>query len=177
MAFRISMSPSPDGVFVSTPRIVGWTERTYRLYCGVKWLRKQCENNKKKSTHCGPGRQGHHMSTQIWVDICSDNGLLPEGTKSLPEPTLTYHQCCTMIFTWVQFHKRYLNHQSHTKKKKRSMQSHWTAFVKMHKNALLSHGILIGIFFLALWSHIVQCKFLHAILYNNIPSCNKPVSQ
>ena len=32
MAFRISMSPPPDGVFVSTPRIVGWTERTYRLY-------------------------------------------------------------------------------------------------------------------------------------------------
>ena len=26
------MSPPPDGVFVSTPRIVGWTERTYRLY-------------------------------------------------------------------------------------------------------------------------------------------------
>ena len=32
MAFRISMSPPPDGVFVSTPRIVGWTERTCRLY-------------------------------------------------------------------------------------------------------------------------------------------------
>ena len=43
---------------------------------------------------------------------------------------------------------------------------------KMHKNALLSHRILRGIFFLALWNHIVQCKFLHAILYNNIPSCN-----
>ena len=39
MGFRISMSPPPDGVFVSTPRIVGWTERTYRLYglthCGL----------------------------------------------------------------------------------------------------------------------------------------------
>ena len=32
MAYCISMSPPPDGVFVSTPRIVGWTERTYRLY-------------------------------------------------------------------------------------------------------------------------------------------------
>ena len=60
------------------------------------------------------------------------------------------------------------------KKKKRTMQTYWTAFVKMHKNALLSHGILRGIFFLALWSHIVHCKFLHAILqvHNNIPSCN-----
>ena len=32
MAFRISMSSPPDGVFVSTPRIVGWTERTYMFY-------------------------------------------------------------------------------------------------------------------------------------------------
>ena len=32
MGFRISMSPPPDGVFVCMPRIVGWTERTYRLY-------------------------------------------------------------------------------------------------------------------------------------------------
>ena len=29
------MSPPPDGVFVSTPRIVGWTERTNRLYVGL----------------------------------------------------------------------------------------------------------------------------------------------
>ena len=29
------MSPPPDGVFVSTPRIVGWTERTSRLYSFV----------------------------------------------------------------------------------------------------------------------------------------------
>ena len=35
MVSRISMSPPPDGVFVSTPRIVGWTERTYRLYSTV----------------------------------------------------------------------------------------------------------------------------------------------
>ena len=38
MALRISMSPPPDGVFVSTPKIVGWTERTYRLYTWVKCL-------------------------------------------------------------------------------------------------------------------------------------------
>ena len=29
------MSPPPDGVFVSTPRIVGWTERTYRLFSNI----------------------------------------------------------------------------------------------------------------------------------------------
>ena len=32
------------------------------------------------------------MVTEIWVDIGSGNGLLPDGTKPLPEPMLTYHQ-------------------------------------------------------------------------------------
>ena len=27
-----------------------------------------------------------------WVNIGSGNGLLPDGTKPLPEPMLTYHQ-------------------------------------------------------------------------------------
>ena len=32
------------------------------------------------------------MTTEIWVNIGSGNGLLPDGTKPLPEPMLTYHQ-------------------------------------------------------------------------------------
>ena len=28
----------------------------------------------------------------VWVNIGSGNGLLPDGTKPLPEPMLTYHQ-------------------------------------------------------------------------------------
>ena len=32
------------------------------------------------------------MATEIWVNIGSGNGLLPDGTKSLPEPMLTDHQ-------------------------------------------------------------------------------------
>ena len=30
--------------------------------------------------------------TQIWDNIVSSNGFLPEGTQPLPEPMLTYHQ-------------------------------------------------------------------------------------
>ena len=30
-----------------------------------------------------------HMATEIWVNIGSGNGLLPDGTKPLPEPILT----------------------------------------------------------------------------------------
>ena len=31
-----------------------------------------------------------HMTTEIWVNIGSGNGLLPDGTKPLTEPMLTY---------------------------------------------------------------------------------------
>ena len=33
----------------------------------------------------------HIMVTKFWVNIGSDNGLLPDGTKSLPEPVMTSH--------------------------------------------------------------------------------------
>ena len=32
------------------------------------------------------------MATEIWVNIGSGNGLLPDGTKPLPEPMLTDNQ-------------------------------------------------------------------------------------
>ena len=32
------------------------------------------------------------MVAQIYVNIGSGNGLLPDGTKPLPEPVLTYLQ-------------------------------------------------------------------------------------
>ena len=32
------------------------------------------------------------MAAEIWVNIGSGNGLLPDGTKPLPEQMLTYHQ-------------------------------------------------------------------------------------
>ena len=43
----------------------------------------------KVLTHCGLGR---HMVSNIWANIGAGNGLLPEGTKPLPEPMLTYRQ-------------------------------------------------------------------------------------
>ena len=52
------------------------------------------------------------MATWIWVNIGSGNGLLPDGTKQLPEPMLTDHQWHSCIIVQGQFHKRCLNHQS-----------------------------------------------------------------
>ena len=39
-----------------------------------------------------------HTNTNIWVDIGSDNGLVPSGNKPFPEPMLTYmyHQRCSV---------------------------------------------------------------------------------
>ena len=34
------------------------------------------------------------MATENWVNIGSDNGLLPDGTNPLPEPMLIYHRYC-----------------------------------------------------------------------------------
>ena len=36
----------------------------------------------------------------MWVNIGSGNGLLPDGTKPLPESVLTYHQRCSVAVTW-----------------------------------------------------------------------------
>ena len=53
-----------------------------------------------------------HMATEIWVNIGSGNGVLPDGTKPLPEPMLTDLQWSPVTFILGQFHKWCLNHQS-----------------------------------------------------------------
>ena len=54
------------------------------------------------------------MATKIWVNISSGNGLLPDGTKPLPEPMLTDHQWSPVTFILGLFHNRCLNHQFHS---------------------------------------------------------------
>ena len=40
------------------------------------------------------------METGIYVNIGSGNGLLPDGTKPLPESMLTNGQWSVVAFTW-----------------------------------------------------------------------------
>ena len=49
------------------------------------------------------------MASGIRANICSGNGLLPDGTKPLPEPMLPY-QYSTVTFIGEQFPKRYPSH-------------------------------------------------------------------
>ena len=55
------------------------------------------------------------MALGVLVNTGSGNGLLPDGTKPLPEPMLTDHQWSPVTFILGQFHKRCYNHQSLTK--------------------------------------------------------------
>ena len=52
-------------------------------------------------THCGLVTP---YGDRVWVNIGPGNGLLPDGTKPLPEPILIYHQRCSVALTWEQFH-------------------------------------------------------------------------
>ena len=55
------------------------------------------------------------MATDIVVSIISGNGLLPDVSKPLPEPVLTYHQLCSVAIAWEQFHKKWTTFLSATK--------------------------------------------------------------
>ena len=48
---------------------------------------------------------------QNWVNIGSDNGLLPDGTKPLPEPMSTYHKWGPVTISWGQFQERPLSQE------------------------------------------------------------------
>ena len=54
------------------------------------------------------------MATEIWFKIGSGNGLLPDGTKPLPEPMLTYHQWSPVNLILRNFTRdaSTINHQS-----------------------------------------------------------------
>ena len=46
------------------------------------------------------------MATSNWASIGSSNGLLPDGTKPLPEPIMTCHQRCSVVFTLEPLNKK-----------------------------------------------------------------------
>ena len=73
--------------FVIWTQIKIWSNTTfyvqlYGLYCGLVMT---------------------YIATQIWVNTGSGNGLLPDGSKPLPEPMMTSPQWCPMAFKWEQF--------------------------------------------------------------------------
>ena len=56
-------------------------------------------------THCGLVTL-YGIGEKILVNTGSSNGLLPDGTKPLLKPMLTYHQWGCVVFTWGQCHRK-----------------------------------------------------------------------
>ena len=53
-----------------------------------------------------------HIASWNLDNIGTDNGLLPGGTKPLPEPVLTYPQSSPVAFIWGLFHNRCFSYQT-----------------------------------------------------------------
>ena len=84
-----------------------------------------------------------HMVTQNSVTIGSGNGLLPEGTKPLPEPMLTNHQWGLMAFTSRQFHWKCTRFEFENNYFKITAASPRGQWVKSANNVFLQTGSLL----------------------------------
>ena len=70
-------------------------------------------NKNSTLTHCHCGLVMPYSDRELGqVNIGSGNGLVPEATKPLPEPMLTYHWRGFMTFTWEHFHRKYSKYQA-----------------------------------------------------------------
>ena len=59
-----------------------------------------------------PSWPSDNLWLHIWVTLAQVNGLLLDGTKPLPKPTLTYNQLCPVEFI-MAFSKEQLAEDSH----------------------------------------------------------------
>ena len=86
----------------------GHQQRWYgpHLYGTFSCLHKKDETNRQLTLY------GLVMPYGEICIIGSGNGLLPDGTKPLPEPMLTYHYRDSVPFTWEQFHSEYPSYHS-----------------------------------------------------------------
>ena len=131
------------------------------------------------------------MVKEIWVNIGSGNGLLPDGTKPLPETMLTYHQWSPKTFTWKKFHERSPNHQSLkwtwkplTKTLLKSPRGQWVKFIHVSERGLWSHlpgqchraSLILGKWLLGLgsrhWGHKTFLIVSAVYCWNN-QKCSK----
>ena len=96
----------------------------------------------------------HHMMTYIGVNSGSGNGLVPDSTKSLPEPVLINLQWSLVAFTWQHFHKKW---------------SRYLCLIRVWKCPIqdYSHLSLGPMRWLPLQSRVIQWKPI-------IPWSNKP---
>ena len=61
--------------------------------------------------YCGLVVQNGDIDLGLWVNTGSGNGLLPDGTKPIPEPVSSYHQWSLVAFTLQWFHRKCSRYQ------------------------------------------------------------------
>ena len=103
------------------------------------------------------------MATQIWVNIGSVNGLLPDGTKSLPEPILTQVE--------LNIHRRatsqHVFRDYSFKITTITLRDHWVMprAVVMHNGCMIvSQLVQINVHFISAWEgsrHMQQATATH----------------
>ena len=69
-----------------------------RFMCHFTFFFHQSQNKLMVAQQC--------QMVEILVNTGSGNGLVPDSTKPLPGPMLTYHQWGLVAFTWGQFHEK-----------------------------------------------------------------------
>ena len=107
------------------------------------------------------------MATQILVNICSGNGFLPDGTKPLPEPVLTYRSTDQWRLSKGNFARDNPSHQSQKTASiclnKISFKSPWGQWVNLWCPSSLIRVSFLGPQWVnlslgvAFWHHDVLC--------------------
>ena len=106
--YEIAFSRMPQNL-TALVQVMAWCQHASKHCLSQCWFRSMfpyIEHN-LKSQKCTPCLNLNSLRPSdaiwwqdIWVNIGSGNGLLPDGTKPLPEPMLTYHQWGLVAFIW-----------------------------------------------------------------------------
>ena len=100
------------------------------------------------------------MASGIWVKIGSGNGLLPDGTKPLPEPMWTYHQWFPLTFIWGHYRKQNLKLHFYTPV--------WNPFAKRTYNAMAMSVRLSPLQYHFKSLHIISRHYKKSLLRSQI---------
>ena len=110
------------------------------------------------------------MVSDILVSIGSGNGLLPNGTKALPEPMLTYHWWASVAFYREQFHWYCLRCEIHKRSENCTLK---TAPIAPSVNELIGWNYMSSLEdlkkswklnILILFSNVMLCLFIKFVL-------------
>ena len=107
-----------------------------------------------------------------WINISSDNGLLPDGTKPLSKPMATSHGWVSAAFTLEQFISQWLSYYSkndfenyNLKITVKSPRHQWVSIVSGHANKVWDQVLMVYFYILLPDDESLGCTFVDVWLY------------